>query len=65
MTEQPPKTKAEHHIEEIMQQLDPASERYRVLNSACQFKSSQVQLGRSCRQGQPRPSLPGLGVRIL
>ena len=45
MTEQPPKTKAELHIEEIMQQLDPSSERYRVLNSARRFKSSWVELG--------------------
>lgn len=45
MPEQSPKTKAEQHIEEIMQQLDPASERYRVLNSARRFKSSWVELG--------------------
>lgn len=45
MTEQSPRTKAEQHIEEIMQQLDPASERYRVLNSARRFKSSWVELG--------------------
>jgi hypothetical protein len=45
VTEQAPKTKAEQHIEEIMQQLDPASERYRVLNSARRFKSSWVELG--------------------
>jgi hypothetical protein len=43
--EQSAKTKAEQHIEEIMQQLDPASERYRVLNSARRFKSSWVELG--------------------
>jgi hypothetical protein len=43
--EESPKTKAEQHIEEIMQQLDPASERYRVLNSARRFKSSWVELG--------------------
>lgn len=45
MPEQSPKSKAEQHIEEIMQQLDPASERYRVLNSARRFKSSWVELG--------------------
>lgn len=45
MTEQSAKTKAEQHIEEIMQQLDPASERYRVLNSARRFKSSWIELG--------------------
>lgn len=45
MPESSPKTKAELHIEEIMQQLDPASERYRVLNSARRFKSSWVELG--------------------
>ncbi len=45
MPEQSPKSKAELHIEEIMQQLDPASERYRVLNSARRFKSSWIELG--------------------
>lgn len=45
MPEQSPKTKAEQHIEDIMQHLDPASERYRVLSSARRFKSSWVQLG--------------------
>lgn len=45
MSDQSPKSKAELHIEEIMQQLDPSSERYRVLNSARRFKSSWVELG--------------------
>lgn len=45
MSDESPKSKAEQHIEEIMQQLDPASERYRVLNSARRFKSSWVELG--------------------
>ncbi|WP_020675426.1 hypothetical protein [Geopsychrobacter electrodiphilus] len=40
-----PKTKGELVIEQIMQQLDPASPRYRVLSVACQFKSSWVELG--------------------
>lgn len=40
-----PKTKAELVIEKIMQQLDPASSRYQVLNVARQFKSSWVELG--------------------
>ena len=40
-----PKTKGELVIEQIMQQLDPASPRYRVLTVAHQFKSSWVELG--------------------
>ncbi len=40
-----PKTKGELVIEQIMQQLDPASPRYRVLSVARQFKSSWVELG--------------------
>lgn len=39
------KTRAESLIEELMQQLDPASPRYHVLASAKQFKSSWVDLG--------------------
>lgn len=44
MTEQP-QSGAERHIETIMQELDPASERYRVLDVARRFKSSWVELG--------------------
>jgi hypothetical protein len=40
-----PKTKGELVIEQIMQQLDPSSPRYRVLSVARQFKSSWVELG--------------------
>jgi len=39
------KTKAEILIDQLMQQLDPDSPRYRVLASARQFKSSWVDLG--------------------
>ena len=38
-------TRGAQHIEELMQQLPPDSERYRVLASARQFKSSWVELG--------------------
>ncbi len=38
-------TKGEEHIEQLMQNLDPGSNRYRVLNSARQFKASWVDLG--------------------
>lgn len=38
-------TKGEQHIEQLMQNLDPASERYQVLDSARQFKASWVELG--------------------
>lgn len=40
-----PKSKGEQIIEQIMQELDPASDRYQVLASAKQFKSSWVALG--------------------
>ena len=41
----PPKSSAELHIEQIMQQLAPDSERYQALDSAKRFKSSWVELG--------------------
>jgi hypothetical protein len=40
-----PKTAAESHIETLMQQLEPGSDRYRVLDVARRFKSSWVELG--------------------
>ncbi len=40
-----PKTSAESHIETIMGQLEPGSDRYRVLDVARRFKSSWVELG--------------------
>ncbi len=44
MNEQP-KTKGELVIEKIMEELDPASDRYQVLAVASAFKSSWVSLG--------------------
>ena len=38
-------TKGSQHIEQLMQQLPPESERYQVLATAKQFKSSWVELG--------------------
>ncbi len=40
-----PQSGAERHIEKIMEELDPASERYQVLDTAKRFKSSWVELG--------------------
>ena len=40
-----PKSSGELHIERIMQELDPSSERYQVLDTARRFKSSWVELG--------------------
>ncbi|HTL70881.1 MAG TPA: hypothetical protein VL404_06280 [Candidatus Eisenbacteria bacterium] len=40
------KTKAIQHIEERMQGLEPESLRYRILDSAKDFKSSWIELGR-------------------
>lgn len=42
---EPIQSGAESHIETIMKQLDPSSERYRVLDVARRFKSSWVELG--------------------
>ena len=39
------KTRGSQHIEQLMQQLPPDSERYQVLATAKQFKSSWVELG--------------------
>ncbi len=39
------KTKGSQHIEQLMQQLPPDSERYQVLATVKQFKSSWVELG--------------------
>ncbi|MEZ4598747.1 MAG: hypothetical protein R2940_03035 [Syntrophotaleaceae bacterium] len=49
MTDQP-QSGAERHIEMIMQQLDPSSDRYRVLDVARRFKSSWVELGEELLQ---------------
>jgi len=43
--EAPPKSKGQHLIERIMQELDPESDRYQVLATAKRFKSSWVELG--------------------
>ena len=43
--EETPKSRGEIAIEELMQGLEPGSERYQVLATARQFKSSWVELG--------------------
>jgi len=43
--EQEKQTRGSQHIEQLMQQLPPESERYQVLATAKQFKSSWVELG--------------------
>ena len=43
--EEEKKSKGAQFIEQLMQQLSPESERYQVLASAKQFKSSWVELG--------------------
>jgi hypothetical protein len=43
--EQEKQTKGSRYIEQLMQQLPPESERYQVLATAKQFKSSWVELG--------------------
>ncbi len=45
MEQHPPKSKGEMIIERLMQELDPESDRYRVLATAKRFKSSWVELG--------------------
>ena len=43
--EQTNKSKGSQHIEQLMQQLSPESERYQALATAKQFKSSWIELG--------------------
>jgi hypothetical protein len=43
--DQAKETRGSQHIEKLMQQLSPDSERYQVLATARQFKSSWVELG--------------------
>lgn len=45
--EQPAPTRGAQHIEQLLQQLPPDSERYQVLISAKRFKSSWLELGES------------------
>ncbi len=45
MEQHPPRSKGELMIERLMQELDPESDRYRVLATARRFKSSWVELG--------------------
>jgi hypothetical protein len=40
-----PKSSGERHIDTIMEQLEPGSDRYEVLDKAKRFKSSWVELG--------------------
>jgi hypothetical protein len=49
-----PKSKSEHHIESIMNQLQPGSDRYEVLDKAKRFKSSWVELGEKLLQVSSR-----------
>lgn len=45
-----PKTSSERHIENIMQHVEPGSDRYDVLDKAKRFKSSWVELGEKLLQ---------------
>ena len=45
-----PKSSSERHIETIMEQLEPGSDRYVVLDKAKRFKSSWVELGEKLLQ---------------
>jgi hypothetical protein len=47
---QTPKSSSERHIETIMEQLEPGSDRYVVLDKAKLFKSSWVELGEKLLQ---------------
>jgi hypothetical protein len=52
MNNDTPRSKGELVIERIMQELDPASERYQILATAKVFKSSWVELGEKLLQVQ-------------
>jgi len=45
-----PKSSSERHIDTIMEQLEPGSDRYQVLDKAKRFKSSWVELGEKLLQ---------------
>ena len=45
-----PKSNSERHIDTIMEQLEPGSDRYQVLDKAKRFKSSWVELGEKLLQ---------------
>ena len=55
------RSRGEEYIESLMAQLDPASERYRVLASARRFKSSWVELGEKLLQVQSREAFRDWG----
>jgi hypothetical protein len=61
MTGDTPKSKGELVIERIMQELDPASERYQILATAKVFKSSWVELGEKLLQVQRASLFKGWG----
>lgn len=52
--ESPPQSSGERHIEKLMRELDPSSERYQVLDTAKRFKSSWVELGERLLQVNSR-----------
>jgi hypothetical protein len=54
--DQAPTTRAAEKIENLLRQLEPGTERYTILNSAKQFKSSWVDLGQQL-QGVRRDRL--------
>ncbi|MCD6525477.1 MAG: hypothetical protein J7K75_00590 [Desulfuromonas sp.] len=45
-----PQTRAEQQIEQLLRQLEPGCERYSILSSAKNFKSSWVDLGQQLKQ---------------
>ena len=53
-----PQSSGERHIEKIMEQLEPDSDRYQVLDTAKRFKSSWVELGDKLLQVSSR----GIGL---
>lgn len=57
------KTKGELAIEALMEQLDPGSDRYRVLASARRFKSSWVELGEKLLQVQSNAAFRDWGYQ--
>jgi len=58
-----PKSGGERHIEKIMDQLEPGSERYEVLDKAKRFKSSWVELGEKLLEVSHRGSFRQWGYQ--
>jgi len=59
------KSKAERQIEQIMQEVEPGSDRYRALESAKRFKSSWAELGERLAEVRRRKLFENWGYAVF